>query len=201
MQTETSNTSTKLPNSRPNKGRKKWLISGAIILIAGILIAVNFTTIRIYYNYLFKAAHFNKGDKIYLQKIKLPDGDYYRGVILFRMIKPLNEREIDTLEIADRQKAILKAKIDPSAKPYLFRTGQGVNIRDKSGFLGIYEGQQMCTIKFGDKYFHYMYYKIDSFTPELSGRELPDGYTYADNVYYVEPFNLSAEVQDIPNQK
>lgn len=200
MQTEISNT-TKQPNAKPNNGRKKWLIGGAIILLAGILIAVNFTTVRIYYNYLFKAAHFNKGDKIYLQKIKLPDGDYFRGAMLYRMVKPLNEREIDTLEITDRQKAVLKAKIDASAKPYLFRTGQGVNIKGKSGFLGIYEGQQMCTLKLGNKSFNGIFYKIDNFTPELAGRLLPDGYTYADNVYYIEPFNLSAEVQDIPNQK
>lgn len=150
---------------------------------------------------MFKAKHFSKGDKIYLQKTQTTDGDYIRGVLLYRMIKPLNEREIDTLEITDRQKAILKAKINPTAQPYIFRTGQGVKIKDKSGFLGIYEGQQMCTAKFGDKNFHYMYYKIDSFTPELSGRELPEGYTYADDVYYIEPFNLSTEVQDIPNQK
>jgi hypothetical protein len=200
MQTETSNT-TKQPNAKPNNGRKKWLIGGAIILLAGILIAVNFTTVKLYCAYVFKCPHFSKGDRIYLKKTKLPDGDYFRGLILFRMIKPLNEREIDTLEITDRQKAVLKAKIDPSAQPYLFETGQGVNIRDKSGFLGIYEGQRMCTARFGDKSFRYMFYKIDNFTPELAGRELPEGYTYADNIYYVEPFYLSAEVQDIPKQK
>lgn len=196
MQEEISNTSTKQPNAKPNNGRKKWLIGGAIILLL-IVALLNFNWVVVGYEYAFKFDHFSQGQKIYLRK-KAPFNNHpIQAVVLMKLIKPLNEREIDTMLISERQKAILKAKIDPSAKPYLISTGDAVKDFDKTGFIGVYVDhnvERMMSNVNTPVFVNVYVIKPDSRALEVERyHDLPTGYTWANDNYYIAPLFVSNE--------
>lgn len=201
MQTEITNTSIKQPNSNRDKSRKKWLIGALSVTVALIvLLFINLNWVVVGYEYVFKFDHFSEGQKIYLPKRNpFNHNRPIQTVVLMKLIKPLNEREIDTMLISDRQKTILKAKIDPSAKPYLINAGDVVRCFDKSSLVGTYAGHDVervmsnvNTLVFVNTYI----IKPDTKALEVQNyHDLPEGYTWANNNYYIAPVLVSNEDQ------
>ncbi|WP_216350985.1 hypothetical protein, partial [Mucilaginibacter polytrichastri] len=167
-----------------------------IILVA--VIAVNFTKVMLTSRYFFVYEHFNAGDNVYIKS------GFFRTdtstFTLARLIRAQTERDIDSLNLSAEDKAELKLKINPTLQPYLIGTHDIIAVAKKTPLVGSYIKHE--TLYMVNKKTHkkvpVIFYavhpteqvlKIDSYY--LKYPDLPTGYTWADNTYYINPNWLS----------
>jgi hypothetical protein len=110
-----------------NKSNFKIIIPFIALLYVGLLTACHSSS-----------NSFSKGDSIYVRH-------KYREV-LYRLIRPLKETDIDTMNISDSEKQNLKLKLNPLAKPYLIGTGYSVSTTKESRSVGQFIEQEKLTV-------------------------------------------------------
>jgi hypothetical protein len=81
---------------------------------------------------------FSKGDSIYI--------NHKFRETLYRLVRPLNEHDIDTMNITDAEKHDLKLKLNPLAKPYLIGTGYSVSTTKDSRSIGQFIKEEKFTV-------------------------------------------------------
>jgi hypothetical protein len=190
----------------PAKSQKTGLKKYSILLIAFIcIIAASifvFKNERAYatYLYLFKYEHFSPGDKLYYRFAKGLKGssDVFK---LYRSIRPINEHDIDSMETDPETRAKIKLTIDHTLQPYLIESPDELTIPAPGSFIGNYITHEIKRVRFhgGLMGFDNMYslspntnnLKIDTYS--LNYPDLPKGYVWADNIYYLPGIIFSKE--------
>ena len=99
--------------------------------------------VALLYIILLTACHssstsFSKGDSIYVR--------HKNREILYRLVRPLKEHDIDTMNISDAEKQNLKLKLNPLAKPYLIGTGYSVSTTKDSRSVGQFIKEEKFTV-------------------------------------------------------
>jgi len=171
---------------------KFWLISFAILAVIVVIAAIlTFTNERAkaYCVYAFKDDHFSKGDKMYST---LPPEKYRKApmsLALYRLIRPITEHDIDSIESDSEKKDSLKLKINPLLEPYLIETHDRTTIAPPSYFTGNYLGSGVQRIKYYDSP-QITYTVVDAIVPGSLSIDNsdptvpPEGYIWANNTYY-----------------
>lgn len=140
---------------------------------------------------LFTACHsssnsFSKGDSIYI--------NHKFCETLYRLVRPIEERDVDTMKISDVEKDALKLKLNPLAKPYLIVTGNCVSTTANSKSIGQYIEQERLTIHnpnnntFHESTFYIIHPNKANLTigdPYSKEPGLPEGYIWANHNYYL----------------
>jgi hypothetical protein len=179
-----------------------WLAGLVIIVVIGFL---NKTWFYNNYDYLFKSAHFNIGDAVFIKEDLLNDPEI-NAVGLYREIRPLTAQEIDTiLFISDSDRNSLKSKLKNS-KSYL--TDAHISImkesllKFKTRKVGNYLKRDILNFKGLDKNgeevvtpINFYALKLDekvSYTEPLPYvNPLPKYYTWANKTLYIHPFDTA----------
>ncbi|NCD70787.1 hypothetical protein [Mucilaginibacter agri] len=187
-------------NSNPGKKNKGLLIGLIALIVLGGVALANFTSVKLTFEYLFQFDHFSSGDNVYIKsKFFKTDSASFK---LCRLIRPMTEHDVDSLNLSSSAKAELKLKLNPSLKPYLISTHDEVAVGRKQHLIGTYISHEMLELRLQDQHAVLNFYtihpteqalKIDSYY--LKYPDLPAGYTWANNTYYIAPMFLSNSPQ------
>lgn len=129
---------------------------------------------------------FNEGDSIYIR--------HKYCETLYRLVRPLNEQDVDTMNISDAQKQDLKLKLNPLAKPYLISIGSCVSTKKESRSIGQFIKQEKLTIHnpVKDNFHESIFYIIHPNQANLDAGETyykepgpPEGYTWDNFNFYL----------------
>lgn len=120
---------------------------------------------------------------------------------LYRIVRPLTEKDIDKLAINNYEKIIKKKSLDPQAKSYALDVDKYFSESDltaiKSAYIGLYQGREVLDIKIGDQTVFSNFYKIEPYNKVFSDThydgELPKNYTWADNQLYILAVDVTNE--------
>jgi hypothetical protein len=193
-------------------GKSKLLLRSVyifiIVLAIGLLIYFNFNRLYAVYIYTFKTEKFDQGDKVYASNA-LIDPKSKGTVAALRMIRPMTEEEIKDIIMmsSDQRVRFLKVARNPNSKPYVtyfisyFDTKE--IYKTKITVIGEYETTLLTRLKFPnqEKTFYAAFYALKPnkkiYRFQFSDVELPDGYTLADSLVYVDPFFASNKITSI----
>ena len=167
-----------------SKRHKSWLVSISIVILIFIIGYLNFNKVYVAYAYLFKIDHFNAGDKMYANQ---------NGAIgLCRIIRPLTDADIDTMQVSDTEKLRLQLSLKDLPGPYFINVEDYVSTVEKSNYIGKYIGHEFLkTIATNKKM---VIVNMLAFKPNAKAIgttdiihefKLPHGYTWANNTYYL----------------
>ncbi|MFD1255709.1 hypothetical protein ACFQ3S_02790 [Mucilaginibacter terrae] len=151
-----------------------------------------------YYNLTHN--HFKMGDKMYASDELFKDKNS-TAVFLYRIVRPLTEKDIDKLSIDDYEKILKKKTLNPTAKPYVINVNKYFAESDligvKSAYIGLYQGREVLDIKIGDQIVFSNFYKIEPYKKVFSDTnydgELPKNYTWTNNQLYILALDISDE--------
>lgn len=194
------NQSSEVNQSKKSKFLLRVVYISITVLAIGLLIYFNFNRLYAVYIYTFKTEKFDQGDKIYASNAAINPRDKETVVAALRMIRPMTEEEIKDIIMMspDQRMRFLKVARNHSSKPYLIYLMSYFDtkeiLKSKVTVLGEYQAALITRLKplnQGKLYYAAFYAlkpnkKIYHF--EFSNTELPDGYTLADSLVYVDPF-------------
>ena len=177
-----------------------------IVLVIWLLIYFNFNRLYAVYIYTFKTEKFDPGDKVYASNALIDTKSKGTVVAALRMIRPMTEEEIKDIIMMspDQRMRFLKVARNPSSKPYVTYFSSYFDTKEiyktKITVLGEYEATLLTRLKFPnqEKTFHAAFYALKPnkkiYRFQFSHAELPDGYTLADSLVYVDPFFASKKI-------
>ncbi|HEK20985.1 MULTISPECIES: hypothetical protein [unclassified Mucilaginibacter] len=199
----THSTTTTNTTEKPKSKKFIWI---AGLLVCAILVAgyLNFNYLRIVYAYHFKWNNFKNGDKVYVSPAYFADKDV-NSLGALRLVRPLNYKDLDKMELSADKKQELRSKIDTNLKPYMCFGVGGFYFDDfmryKSGNIGTYDGKLIANVQYSYKSQKLLLpdvlYIIKPnkrvFTSPASDIYLrvPENYTLADSNIYVTPSQVS----------
>jgi hypothetical protein len=168
-----------------------------IVIVGAIFIIVNYNRVKIFYAYTFEYEHFTYGDKIFGQPLsnKSPSEDQSYSLHLYRLIRPITIRDIDTLQSISQNKAILKKDLSLSLKPRLIETQDVVFLKAPDFYAGTFLKHEITSMDDGNKTTFWSVEAINFNKDNLFLHEreyndpsLPKGYQWANNYYYLPTF-------------
>lgn len=173
--------------------KKKWIVVIGLLMVISALITYNFKLLKAYY-YDFQFNKFTAGTKMYPPNYYMTD-TISPTISLYRLIRPVNEDEIDAMPIEAWKKALMKNDIKSPDDLKMFETVKEIAgdslAKYKNWCIGTYVDRKFIFIN-DEKFSSYEpYYQIKPNWPmvaetnTLLTKPLPDGYTYADDNYYV----------------
>ncbi|WP_158824732.1 hypothetical protein [Mucilaginibacter lacusdianchii] len=175
------------PKSKP-RIYKGLIITISCLLLLSALIYFNLNKAYLAYYYVFEMPHLNTNDKLYVERSNV-------GYNLMKLIRPMTDTEIDEMYISDEEKADLKLKRDPSMEPYLYHVMDNVTAKSTKDAVAIYQSHEILNVM-TDKH-ELVLINVFAVKPIKAALEIPDftfdryklpeGYTYASNVYYGHP--------------
>ena len=179
------------PNTKNNK-IKAIIIGFSAMLLLAIVGYFNQNLVYTGYYYLFKTDSFSAGDKMY--------SPYRKKIQLWRLIRPINKDDIDTMQISDTEKLRWQLGLDDSLKPYIINVGDYVSVSDKSSYIGTYIDHEFArAIAYDTKKMGFV--NVFSLKPDkgklhkneyvLEDERVPKDYTWANNLYYVPAVLIS----------
>lgn len=170
------------PNTKKNKF--KAIIIGFSVILLLIVAYFNQNLLYVTYAYLFKMDSFNKGDKVYTVQ--------HAGFHLSRLIRPITQNDIDTMQVSDTEKLRLQLSLDNSLKPYAIDVERYASAKGKTNYIGTYlEHRFLWTLADNKKRVlsNMIAVKVSEKFPLYEGysdnEALPKGYTWADGNYYL----------------
>ncbi|QHS56067.1 hypothetical protein GWR56_11175 [Mucilaginibacter sp. 14171R-50] len=196
-------------NSKNSKLLLRSVYISLIVLAIGLLIYLNFQRLYAVYIYTFKTEGFERGDKVYASNASIGSKNKETAIAALRMIRPMTEEEVKDIIMMspDQRMLFLKVARNPNSKPYLtylmsyFDTKE--ILKSKVTVLGEYQAALITRLKplNQDKLYYATFYALKPnkkiYRFEFSNTELPDGYTLADSLVYVDPFFASNKITSI----
>jgi len=178
---------------------KGWIISICLTAIAILLISSNWYWLRANYSNLTRN-HFKPGQKVYAIPFIFDANPKFSSIGILRMIRPINELDIDLMKIPEAQKTTMRNKLNQSLKPCLIFTYKMFTATDlkqvKSSFVGYYISHKIydlmgtnvdltkgsyCEIKPNTALIH----------DHSESFKMPNNYTWADSKYYLSTENIA----------
>jgi len=178
------------------------MILGICVAIAIGLLLYNRTYLALYYIDL-KYNPFHVNDKLYAKKWYVNEKSKYGSynLDLYRKIRPLNNDDIDAMNISLAEKALIKSNLSTSNKPALTECAWSISSdslrKYKTACIGNYTGSEILDTKFEKKYYPMLFFSITTNKQALvkevnsSLNELPPGYVYDDGPFYVRCFDVT----------
>ena len=186
--------------------KRKWgIIMLSSIIIISVIGYLNKDWLYSGYYYVFKYDHFEKGDAVYISP------DYFKdtnsnGVELLRLIRPLNNSEVDQLpSLSNDEKTLIKLSLINS-KTYLIAPHIDILkkylVANKTYKIGTYVKKDMVHIPMIDGngkpviilglFYAILPDKQVIYTdPNPYLKDMPKYYTWANNTLYVFPSDIS----------
>lgn len=181
--------------------RKKVILAFTACAIAITIFVVNnygYVFVQ-YYKYLF--AGFKPGDKVYLDE-KLIDRKSH-GTSIYRLVRPLTEKEIDAMYLFADETAKAKSYLNPGSKPYVCNVHVLISFQklrqQKSGLIGVFLSQHLLATKdLDEKDVTGLFYviKLNNAVLDTLPEPLPKGYTLADSLIYI-PWPIASKKESI----
>jgi len=205
---QTESTTNIIPDKKSGFRKYKVLmILGTCLAIAIGLLLYNRTYLTLYYIDL-KYNPFHVNDKLYANEWYINKKSKYGSynLDLYRKIRPLNNDDIDAMNISLAEKALIKSNLSTSNKPALTECAWSISSdslrKYKTACIGNYTGSEILSIKIDKKYYPMLFFSITTNKKALlkkeygSQNELPPGYVYDDGPFYVRSFDVTQkEVQ------
>lgn len=175
----------------------------------GLLIYLNFNRLYAVYIYTFKTEKFERGDKVYASNALIDPQDKETIISTLQMIRPMTEEEIKNIILMspDQRKRFLKVARNPNSKPYVTYLNSYFHINEnykiKVTVIGEYEATILTRLKYPtrEETFYAAFYAIKPnkkvYRDQFSSSEIPDGYTLADSLVYVDPFFATNKITSI----
>ncbi|MFA6085572.1 hypothetical protein [Mucilaginibacter sp.] len=186
-------------NSEPGapqktKKRKYFLFAITAVIICLAVIGLQNRDIVVRYYHYSKIHHFSNGDKIYVRN-KVFNDTSFKDIFIYRLIRPLNEKDIEESNLDELKKSILRKSLEFKTELKVILSDDAIlldNLRkNKSRLAGTFAGKVFIneTTKKGEK-LSLLAYAIKPLKNTIGEdyhalAELPFGYTYADNQYYI----------------
>lgn len=131
------------------------------------------------------------------------------AIAALRLIRPMTEEEVkDIILISpDQRVRFLQIARNPNSKPYVTHFNSYFDLKEiyktKNTIIGEYKATVLKHVKFLDntKTFYAVFYAIKPkekvYHNQFRSAELPEGYTLADSLVYVDPFFASNKITRI----
>lgn len=180
-----------------------------IFLAAGLLIFFNFNKLYAAYIYTFKTEKFERGDKVYASNALIDTKSKETVVAALRMIRPMTEKEIKDIIMMSRDQRMrfLKVARNPNSKPYVTYLMSYFDTKEiyktKITVIGEYETKSFTRLRplNQNKIIYGTFYALKpnkkTYRFQFSDAELPEGYTLADSLVYVDPFFATNKITSI----
>jgi hypothetical protein len=200
------------PNNSEQKFqvKKKRNLKVTLLIICALIISAlacvwyfNRETLNIYYlNARYN--HFKINDNIYVWEGMSP-GKGNIDIDLFRMARPINEDDIDALNIEIWKKALAKKEL-VKGKPYMVHTRWEINgdalDKLKTGVLGAYKGYKIADEYRDGETKTYLFFMLTPnkqalYDTEIDIYKLPKGYTWSDGPFYVLAFQTQDKIPSV----
>ena len=176
-----------------NKRRIGWILPAATTVVVIVLIIFNWDWFHTRYTHLTHH-NFKSGDKVYAKPDLFDSKSKMNSLFVGRLIRPLNETDIDLMNINAQKKAVLKKQINSSLKEYLISTkcyfDKSRFMEIKSAYLGNYIDHAYLQFKLDENTF-----EEDSFYALSPNKEalkdfsydfkMPVNYTWANGNHYI----------------
>ena len=133
----------------PRKSKKLiWIIIVSIVLIVIAFGAYKFKLVKAYY-YEAKRNDFKTGDKVYPPNYFISDKPI--NIFLYRLIRPVNEAEIDAMNIEEWKKPLMKQNLKSSGDLKIILSNKRIMAdsitKYKAWNIGNYLGKEYIYIK------------------------------------------------------
>ncbi|RYU85628.1 hypothetical protein EWM62_03755 [Mucilaginibacter terrigena] len=197
MQTATQVTPEQV--KKPKSRKKSTIIisvTGIVLLIIAATAFYNWDYLQLYY-WNARYNKLNPGNKLYERPDWVKDT---LDVDLFRLIRPITDKDIDDQQLTELEKDIAKKVLISSTKTYLHRTSWHISadklIKLKSAYIGTYQGSDIMDDFISGKTFTGLYFIINP-NEKVLGKDkyefhkLPKGYTWANGPFYVNIYDIS----------
>lgn len=176
----------------------KW-IAAALLLLVSLLTLWNTPRFRLFlYNKLNN--HYSIGDKLYAKQWLVDDTASY-NLNLYRRIRPMNEDEVDEMDIPLWQKAHIKKELKPSDKTLMLETDWAISsdslCKLKTACIGTFIDYQAQYVKLSRDYVLLPFFSIHPNKKalikedDLGLHKIPDGYVFDDGPFYIRILDVS----------
>jgi hypothetical protein len=189
--------------NRKKSKSKVWLIAiGCIVLMIAGLIFYNKQFLYLYYLNA-KNNHFRTNDKLYAKSRMVNETSEYGSynLNLYRKVRPLNNDDVDAMQIELWQKALIKKNLSSFSKPYMIECAWTINsdslCKYKTACIGRYTGSQILDIRIKNKYYPMIFFSITTNKKALvkdyesDYNKAPAGYTFDDGPLYVMAYQVT----------
>jgi hypothetical protein len=197
-------------STNPETKTRKIAILIAAVVVAISIFAFNKHNINVYFTNTF-GIPFKVGDKVYAESAVFGSDKNKNGLGIYRLIRPLNESDIDVMQITDRQKAEMKKKLNPSLREYMVCPNQLFTkehlVQNKSAFIGTFLDHKVSEVlNFSLDGKKTTYLKESFLAIKLNESSLDDysylfkmpaNYTWADGNRYV--INSTTDDHELPS--
>jgi hypothetical protein len=203
------NQSSEVNQTKKSKLLIRSVCISLIVIAIGLLIYLNFNRLYAFYIYTFKTEKFDRGNKVYASNALIDTKNKGTVVAALRMIRPMTEEEVkDIIMMSSEQRMrFLKVARNPNLKPYVTYFNSYFDTKEisktKITVIGEYEATLLTRLKFPkhEETFYAAFYALKPnkkvYRDQLSSLEIPDGYTLADSLVYVDPFFASSKITSI----
>jgi|SRR5215217_3479754 len=191
---------------------KRWIIVSIIVIVlAGVAFGFYWpkrTYLNAYYHvYIFKKRlPIKPGDKLFLPRYLVDDSSSKTFARydqkLYRVIRPLNNDEIDAMDITLAEKALRKQDLSLK-KPYMFETIWAISTdslcKYKSAFVSRYNNSKIADLYFGEgEYLPQLFFEVHPVRKSMVRTDyfdkMPSGYKFEDNTpFFLEASDLSPD--------
>jgi len=190
-----------MTNQIAKNNYRSLLLGICLTALTVILICFNWYWLRANYINLTRN-HFKTGQKVFVIPQLFDANSKFSNIGVLRMIRPVNELDIDLMNISDSQKASLKKKLDPSLKPYLIFNHMWFGATElkaaKTSFIGNFITHEILNTM-GEKgnLIKYSFCQIsprsDLLYDNSQSFKMPYNYTWANSKYYLLTESITDE--------
>ncbi|MFD1255711.1 hypothetical protein ACFQ3S_02800 [Mucilaginibacter terrae] len=185
------------------KRYKAWIISAFIITVISAIFISNREYLDMYY-INFRYNDYEPGDKIYAKNFYLNDvneeGEGY-NLDLYQLVRPINESDVDAMDLDLYKKSVIKANLNSSHKPYIMERGWQISgdslCKHNSAVIGTYVRYEIVNIRLDDEFHPVLHYVINPNRNALikdgiisHKYKMPDDYLDSDSTFYVSLLDL-----------
>jgi hypothetical protein len=179
------------PVTKHKKHLNTWILL-TVLFVCSIIIVFKWDWVHARYSHIIHD-HFKSGDKLYAKPGLFDRKSTMTSLFVGRLIRPINETDIDLMNISAEQKALRKKKLNPSLKEYLISTNcyfdKNRLIEAKSAFIGTYIEHAFLPFNFGDASGEDSFYAItpnkSSLTDLSFDFKMPSNYVWSNHNFYV----------------
>ncbi|TSD67593.1 hypothetical protein FFF34_009440 [Inquilinus sp. KBS0705] len=189
------------PATKKKKGSRVTLAVLAVLIVT-ICTGYYYRDYLLLKYYDFKTNPFTSNSNVYAPGGMVNSIGKYGSfkITFYRIIRPIGPNEIDRLPLSADQKALAIQSIKTNRKSYIIRSNCYISTdslcKYKTACIGKYKGSNILLENENEDYYPNTFYEIlpnkkALIQGDLKINDLPIGYVWADNKYYIPPFDVT----------